>query len=488
LSLDNSVDRMLASALPSSRLFGVLVAVVASLVAVGLPLVYFGLGYGALDSALETEAKVKAEIINQAISASPEMWRFEEQRLGELLDRFPIQLESEQAQILTDGGELIAASDHRIERPMMIRSAPLFDSGTPVGRVEVRRSLRGLFLGTGFAALLSGAVAIVLFGLLRALRARESRIVDAMFDEQERARVTLDSIGDAVITTDAAMRIEYLNPVAERLTQWTLAEARGRPLSDVMPLINEATRQPTSTPMDQVLRENRSAPFSREVALMQRDGSPLAIEDGAAPIQDRQGRVIGGVTVFRDVTAARSMAHRISWAATHDILTGLVNRQEFEDRVDAALATARNSAKHHALLYMDLDRFKVVNDTSGHAAGDSLLKQVSTLFQEKLRESDTLARLGGDEFGVLLDGCPLDRAERIAADLLAAIGDFRFNRDGRTFTVGVSIGLAAIAEGSGSRAEVFGAADAACYAAKEQGRNRVCVFHNSVDRPGAGAR
>jgi diguanylate cyclase (GGDEF)-like protein len=221
---------------------------------------------------------------------------------------------------------------------------------------------------------------------------------------------------------------------------------------------------------------------------MQRDGSPLAIEDGAAPIQDRQGRVIGGVTVFRDVTAARSMAHRISWAATHDILTGLVNRQEFEDRVDAALATARNSARHHALLYMDLDRFKVVNDTSGHAAGDLLLKQVSNLFQEKLRESDTLARLGGDEFGVLLDGCPLDRAERIAADLLAAIGDFRFNRDGRTFTVGVSIGLAAIAEGSGSRAEVFGAADAACYAAKEQGRNRVCVFHNRVDRPGAGAR
>jgi len=200
----------------------------------------------------------------------------------------------------------------------------------------------------------------------------------------------------------------------------------------------------------------------------------LAIEDSAAPIHDRQGRVIGGVRVFRDVTVARGMAQRISWAATHDALTGLVNRQEFEDRVEAALATARNSAMHHALLYMDLDRFKVVNDTCGHPAGDALLKQISTVFQRKLREADTLARLGGDEFGVLLDGCPLDSAERIAADLLAAGRDFRFEWDGRAFTVGVSIGLAVIDEGSSSRADIFCAADTACYAAKEQGRNRVC--------------
>jgi len=480
---------MRSSALPSSRLFSVLAAVVASLVALGLPLVYFGLGYGALDSALETEAKVKAEIINQAISASPEMWRFEEQRLGELLDRFPIQLESEQAQILTDGGELIAASDHMIERPIMVRSAPLFDSGMPVGRVEVRRSLRGLLLGTWFAALSSGTLAVVLLGSLRVLRAREIRLVDAMFDEQERARVTLQSIGDAVITTDAAGRIDYLNPVAERLTQWTLAKVRGRLLSDVMPLINEATKQPISTPMGQALRENHIAPFTTDVALVRRDGSPLAIEDSAAPIHDRQGRVIGGVRVFRDVTVARGMAKRISWAATHDALTGLVNRHEFEERLEAALATARNSAKHHALLYMDLDQFKIVNDTCGHSAGDALLKQVSSLFQAKLRESDTLARLGGDEFGVLLDGCPLDRAELIAADLLAAGRDSGFNWDGRSFAVGVSIGLVAITERSGSRADIFNAADTACYAAKEQGRDRVCVFRDtSADRPGAGAR
>jgi diguanylate cyclase (GGDEF)-like protein len=184
--------------------------------------------------------------------------------------------------------------------------------------------------------------------------------------------------------------------------------------------------------------------------------------------------VIGGVTVFRDVTVAREISKRVSWAATHDALTGLVNRQEFDTRVDAALATARNSAKQHALLYMDLDRFKVVNDTAGHGAGDLLLKQISTLFQEKLRESDTLARLGGDEFGVLLDSCPLDRAERIAANLLGAVRDFRFKWDSRTFTIGVSIGLAVIDKGSSSRADIFRAADTACYAAKGQGRDRIC--------------
>jgi diguanylate cyclase (GGDEF)-like protein/PAS domain S-box-containing protein len=465
---------MLASALPSSRLFSVLVVVVAGMVALGPPLGYLGLGYIELASTLQTEAKIKAELISQEINASPEMWRFEEHRLKEMLVRFPIELTSGQAQILAKGGELVATSDNVIEGPVMVRSAPLFDSGTPVGRVEVLRSLRGLLLGTGLAALFSGALTVVLCSLLRALRARESRILDALFDEQERARVTLDSIGDAVITTDAAGTIKYLNPMAERLTQWTSAEAAGRLMSEVMPLIDEATKQPTSTPMDQVLHENRSVAFTRQDALVRRDGSLLAIDDGAAPIRDRRGRVIGGVTVFRDVTVARSISQRISWAATHDALTGLVNRQEFEDRVDAALATARNSAKRHALLFMDLDRFKVVNDTSGHGAGDLLLKQISTLFQEQLRESDTLARLGGDEFGVLLDSCPLYRAEQIAADLLDTVRDFRFKWDSRTFTVGVSIGLAVIDEGSSSRADIFRAADTACYAAKEQGRDRVC--------------
>ena len=165
-----------------------------------------------------------------------------------------------------------------------------------------------------------------------------------------------------------------------------------------------------------------------------------------------------------------------SWEATHDVLTGLVNRREFESLVEVSVASARDAGKHHVVCYMDLDQFKVVNDTCGHAAGDDLLKELAGLLQSRIRESDTLARLGGDEFGLLLEGCSLERAQFIAADLLAAVGDFRFNRDANVFTIGVSIGLVTVAGDSSSSAETLSMADTACYWAKEQGRNRVCVY------------
>ena len=301
-----------------------------------------------------------------------------------------------------------------------------------------------------------------------------------MFDEQERARVTLHSIGDAVITTDVAERVEYLNPVAERLTQWTLAEARGKPLAEICVLIDESTMEPLPSPVAKVLRDGQLSPASgKDVALVRRDGVSLAIEESAAPIRNQDGQLVGGAMVFRDVTATRRMAQRITWAATHDALTGLTNRREFESRVEAALLSAQNSARHHVVCYLDLDQFKIVNDTCGHAAGDLLLKQLATVLQGRLREADTLARLRGDEFGVLLEGCSLERAQLVAADLLAAVRDHRFLWDGRAFNVGVSIGLVAVTADTGSRADIFSAADTACYSAKEQGRNRVCVYHSS---------
>ncbi len=468
------------SALRTPRLFGSLVAVVVSLVALVPPLGYFSLGYSAIASALQTETEVKAEIIGQAINASPEMWRFEEHRLRDMLVRFPIELDDEQARVLGSDGEVIAASPNAVESLAMTRSTALFDAGVEVGRVEVRRSLRGLLIGSGWAAAVGAALSSALVALLRILRARGRRVAEAMFDEQERARVTLHCIADAVITTDADELIEYLNPVAESLTQWTLAEARGRPVHQVCRLIDESTMDEAPVPTRQALRDDRVCRFSgKDIALVRRDGSTVAIEDSAAPIHDRHGRIIGGAMVFHDVSATRRMAQRIGWAATHDSLTGLVNRREFETRVEAALLSARNSARHHVLCYLDLDQFKVVNDTCGHAAGDGLLKQLATLLQTRLREADTLARLGGDEFGVLLEGCPLDRAQVIATDLLAAIRDCHYAFGGRTFGVSASIGLVAINAHTADRAEVFSAADTACYSAKEQGRNRVCTFLDS---------
>ena len=471
---------MNAAVAPASRLLGILIMAAAVVLAVALPLGYFGVRYIALGSSLQTKADVKAEVINQAIGASPDMWRFGEHRLRELLDRLPIELEDEHAKIVTDRGETVVESHNVLAQPVMARAAQLFDSGDRVGEVSVQRSLRDLLLETGLSALVGVALSASLLLVMRRQQARERLLTNTIFDEKERARVTLQSIGDAVITTDIHLAIDYLNPVAERMTQWTMAEARGRPLSEVCSLIDERTMQAVPARVARALRDNQPCPFGgNELALVRRDGTSMAIEDTATPLLDRDGSVTGGVLVLRDVAVTRRMAQRISWAATHDPLTGLVNRREFESRVEAALLSARNSQVQHVLCYLDLDQFKVVNDSCGHAAGDALLKQLAGKLQARMRASDTLARLGGDEFGALLEGCALDRAQLIAADLLAAVRDHRFEWEGKHFTVGVSIGMAALDASTGCRAEAFSAADTACYSAKEQGRNRVCVFRSS---------
>jgi diguanylate cyclase (GGDEF)-like protein/PAS domain S-box-containing protein len=457
-----------------------LIAAVVGLLAIGLPAAYFAIGYTSQAAALQTKANVRAEVVNQVIVRSPQMWRFETLRLRELLVRSPAELEDEQVDIESEQGDVLLASRHAIGRPVMRRTAALFDAGTPAGAVVVRQSLDQLLRNTAVAALIGLALAAMLQTVLRRLKRRNRQLINAIFDEQERARVTLHSIGDAVITTDAAEQVQYMNPAAERLTGWALAEALGQPIVQVCALIDEATMQSLATPVTAALRDGQICAFSgKDVAMMRRDGSALAIEDSAAPIRDQSGAVIGGAMVFRDVTATRRMAQRITWAATHDALTGLVNRREFETRVETALLSAQNSNRHHVVCYLDLDQFKIVNDTCGHAAGDALLKQVAAVLQAKLRESDTLARMGGDEFGVLLEGCAVDRAQLIAADLLAAVRDHRFNWEGKIFAIGVSIGLVAVTADTASRAEVFSAADTACYSAKEQGRNRVCVYHSS---------
>ncbi|MHB1590293.1 MAG: EAL domain-containing protein, partial [Sulfuricella sp.] len=298
----------------------------------------------------------------------------------------------------------------------------------------------------------------------------------ALYAEKERALVTLQSIGDAVITTDIEGRIEFLNPVAETLTGWSTGEAIGRPLQQVFDIINELTRLPLENPVEKALRYNIIVGLANHTVLIRRDGHEVHIDDSAAPIRERDGRIIGVVLVFHNVSEKRKLAHQLSYQAKHDALTGLINRSEFERQLEELLDSAANQHKQHALLYLDLDQFKVVNDTCGHSAGDELLRQLTAHIQSKVRESDTFARLGGDEFGVLLENCPLDQALRLANALLDEVGAFRFVWLDKTFAVGVSIGLVAITATSGLSANVLSAADTACYAAKDKGRNRVQVY------------
>ena len=299
-----------------------------------------------------------------------------------------------------------------------------------------------------------------------------------IFQAKERAQITLQSIGDAVITTDSEGRIDYMNPAAESLTGWESRAAQGRSIAAVFTLIDEVTRAPSDNPVIRCLREIQVVGPAEHTVLVNPRGQEIAIQDSAAPILDRAGNLIGAVMVFHDVSKERRLHRALHYQASHDALTGLINRREFESRLTAAVEGARQgSGSVHALLYLDLDQFKLVNDTCGHPAGDQLLKQITGVLQSRLRSGDTLARLGGDEFGILLPGCGIDQAQRVAETLRQAIRDYRFMwRDG-SMAVGVSIGIVEITRETPNAANVMSAADVACYAAKDQGRNRVQLYH-----------
>ena len=298
---------------------------------------------------------------------------------------------------------------------------------------------------------------------------------DVLQTEKELFRVTLASIGDAVITTDAAARITYLNKVAEDLTGWPEAEATGLPLAEVFRIVQEETREPAEDPVGGALSPLEFVGPLSHTVLICRDEREISIDTSVAPIRDSSDVTIGAVLVFRDVSAQRKLAQQLSHQATHDTLTELVNRREFERRLTHLLASASPYAPH-ALLYLDLDQFKVVNDTCGHGAGDDLLRQISALLRTKLRARDTLARLGGDEFGVLLEHCAVPEAKRIADNLRELVHGFRFGWQDKSFNIGVSVGLVPLIQAGETPSGVLSAADSSCYAAKEKGRNRVHVY------------
>ena len=305
---------------------------------------------------------------------------------------------------------------------------------------------------------------------------------EALFRQKESAQITLQSIGDGVITTDAKGIVEYVNPVAEDLTGWKLDDASGHAIDEIFRGFHEETCEPLENPLAVSIRRDRAIKSVRPTLLIRRDGNELYIESTASPIRDGKGVVTGGVLVFHDVSESRELNRRLSYHASHDILTGLVNRREFESRLERALKSAKARETAYALLYLDLDQFKIVNDSCGHSAGDTLLHQLGNLLKAKIRWRDTLARLGGDEFGVLLESCNLDEALQTAEQLRTAIGEYKFMWDDRAFRLGVSIGVVPITADNEDVATLLSAADSACAAAKEAGRNRIHSFQeNDID-------
>ncbi len=294
---------------------------------------------------------------------------------------------------------------------------------------------------------------------------------------KQTAQITLESIGEGVITADTEGVIDYLNGAAEKLTGMTRENAIGKRMTDLMTLVDENDRKDLGDPVARCLSERRQVGLGRRALMISTDGSrELSVELTASPIIGAGDTVAGAVVIMHDVTEIRGMTRRISYQAAHDALTGLINRMEFERQLAEALEGGRGDSLNSVLCYMDLDRFKAVNDTCGHLAGDNMLREIAKLIRDQVRDSDFVARLGGDEFGMLLIRCPLDKARQIADDVCNAIRDYRFVWQDRIFTVGISIGLVEVARETGTLKDLLSAADSACYVAKQQGRGRVHVY------------
>lgn len=335
--------------------------------------------------------------------------------------------------------------------------------------VNTHHQARTLIFTLGSIATVLG-ILIAIFALLKSRQAAQQ-----LFHEKERAQITLHAIGDGVISSTAEGIIEYMNPIAVQLTHWSATEALGHPLQKVFRVVDERLDSAHFLTLEEMLQTDRDNELQHCVLLNEHD-ERIAIELTASIIHGSNGNRTGIVVTFRDATKMRALSDHLSYQARHDPLTNLVNRREFESQLERALRHAHTENLKHALCFLDLDRFKIVNDTCGHAAGDELLKQLVARLKTLIRNNDLLARLGGDEFGLLLEQCPPQKAQQIAEEMRESVNSFVFVWEGKSFNIGVSIGMVMVDANSGDISEVVAMADAACYAAKDAGRNRVHIY------------
>ena len=301
--------------------------------------------------------------------------------------------------------------------------------------------------------------------------------------EREKLRVTLQSIGDGVVTTDAEGFVTFMNPVAEQMTGWPSQDAIGRAVEDVFVVVDEASGKKGRDPVRAALAGERQRDLDDDVVLVSRSGEQRAVRDSASPVRTPEGELLGAVLVFQDITHDRAVQKELVHSAMHDALTGLANRGAFERALTTAIDQARVERREHALCFVDLDRFKAVNDTAGHAAGDALLKQIAEAIRRACRSQDFTARVGGDEFAVVLADCSVIGARKVAEHIVESISGVTFSWQGRSYDIGASIGITAITSRSPNLTEVMNQADSACYAAKAAGRNGVVVYDATLHSP-----
>lgn len=299
--------------------------------------------------------------------------------------------------------------------------------------------------------------------------------------EKERLRVTLQSIADGMISADAEGRVEFMNAAAEQLTGLSEAEAQGMRVCDVFRLRSEASGHAMTCPVATCFDTGIPVRIEDDAVLLHHAGSHRDIRCTAAPVLGDGGRIAGAVLVFQDVTQSRALQRQLAHSASHDALTGLFNRGAFERSLDASTHAARSSGRESILIYVDLDHFKPVNDSAGHAAGDALLKQVAQTIRESCRTHDVVGRIGGDEFAILLEGCPAQRGIQVADTIVRAVSALVFVWAGRQYRIGASAGVTTVTVDPASPLGFMGEADAACYAAKASGRGRAVTFGDMIN-------
>jgi len=341
---------------------------------------------------------------------------------------------------------------------------------------DIKRGQDGFYYGSGHNVTTQVHSAEALASAQESLKQQIKERSKADKASEDLTYVTLKCIGEAVLTTNTQGIVTTINPVAEQLLGYPVDDAIGKDIEEVLVLRDEVTGDKLSNPVKQVIRRKKNVAVKQEALLVRADGTDVQVEASISPVVDAKGKLLGTVGVLFDVSYSRKLNHDIHHRATHDDLTGLVNRGEFEKRLEAAVTGAQTGQKNHCLLYLDLDRFKIINDTCGHMAGDELLRQLSHGLQSHVRQRDTLARLGGDEFGLILENCQPKEAERIAEDFLTFIRNFRFVRENKSFQLGVSIGITNIDDYAQSPSKLLNQADNACYIAKATGRNRIHFF------------
>ena len=455
--------------------------IISLIVAISLPMIYAVLGYSDLSDHLKFKAKIKSSAQSEMITTLPNTWMYAENRMQGLLAREPVTLKNEYIQIFDLTGNALTSVGTPIDGISMQRQYPLYDIGNIVGYVVINASVSHLIFNTFITALIGMFLGFCVLMLLWFIPVKKLRAIsNELEEEKQQAEITLKSINDAILRTDKYSNLIYLNPAAEKLIGHSFQELKGKSISEILTLFDSQTMLATQSAIYNTIKEKKSSSCKGTTSLLTDCGKLISIEEQAVPIFDKDHQLIGGVLCLSDVSYMREKLAVRSWEAMHDSLTGLNNRRSFQEKTHQAIEDAQKSNLFSIVCFMDLDRFKIVNDTCGHSAGDDLLIELSQIISSQIRSTDSLARLGGDEFGLLLYGCDIGSAQIIATNILKEVNHFQFICDGRIHTVGISIGMTYIDNNTYSVKDVLSEADSACYWAKESGRHRFCVFQDNV--------